>query len=92
MPRDEAEVTPQLFADIFEHDRRGAAILEHLIRRFVRPAETRGGIDAVLTTYKRLGNREPLDYIVSMINRAAGVVDEPPAELAEPELEDPLEG
>ncbi len=90
--RPEPEITPQLFADIFEHDRRGAAILEHLIKRFVRPAETRGGIDAVLTTYKRLGNREPLDYIVSMMNRAAGIEDEPPTETPAPELEDPLAG
>lgn len=81
----EPEISPQLFADIFEHDRRGAAILEHLIKRFVRPAETRGGIDAVLTTYKRLGNREPLDYIMLMINRAQGVED---LEQAEPDVDD----
>jgi len=83
--RPESEITPQLFADVFEHDRRGAAILEHLVKRFVRPAETRGGIDAVLTTYKRLGNREPLDYIMLMINRAAGVPEDGPAGEDDPE-------
>jgi hypothetical protein len=64
-----------MFADIFEHDRRGAAILDHMIRRFVRPAVTSGGIDAVLMTYHNQGARMPLDYIMQQINRAAGEPD-----------------
>lgn len=67
----------QDYADLFETDRRGARILEDLIQRFVRPPVTDGGIDAVLKTYERLGQRRPLDFIASMINRANGVqVDE----------------
>lgn len=65
--------TPQDYADLFEVDKRGQRILEDLILRFVRPPVTDGGIDAVLKTYERLGQRRPLDYITSMINRANGV-------------------
>lgn len=65
--------TPQDYAALFEDDRRGAAILEHLTRTFARPAVTTGGIDAVLQTYQREGQRRVLDFIVNQINRARGV-------------------
>lgn len=67
------EITPRDYADLFETDKRGARILEDLIRRFVRPPVTEGGIDAVLKTYDRLGQRRPLDFICTMIDRANGV-------------------
>lgn len=69
--------SPQDYADLFEVDKRGQRILEDLIRRFVRPAVSKGGIDAVLQTYERAGQRAPLDYITTMINRANGVADDP---------------
>jgi len=65
--------TPQDYAALFEDDRRGAAILEHLTRMFARPAVTTGGIDAVLQTYQRDGQRRVIEFIVSQINRAHGV-------------------
>lgn len=65
--------TPQDYADLFETDKRGARILEHLLLRFVRPPVTKGGIDAILQTYDHMGQRKPLDFIVSQINRANGV-------------------
>lgn len=64
---------PQDYKDLFEEDLRGAAILEHLIRIFVRPPVVDGGIDAVLKTYERGGQRKPLDFITAQINRANGV-------------------
>lgn len=67
------DVTPELFREIFEVDKRGAAILEHLIQRFTLPAVTDGGIDAVLKTYERMGLQKLLQYIVGQINRANGV-------------------
>lgn len=73
----EQKPTPQDYADLFEVDKRGQRILEDLICRFVRPSVTDGGIDAVLKTYERLGQRKPLDFITSMINRANGVADDP---------------
>lgn len=66
-------ITPDLFRDLFETDKRGAAILEHLIQRFSQPAVTDGGIDAVLKTYERMGQTKPIHYIAAMINRANGV-------------------
>ena len=67
--------TPDLYKQVFEDDRRGAAILEHLTQLFARPAVTTGGIDAVLQTYHRDGQRRVLEFIVGQINRANGVKD-----------------
>lgn len=67
--------TPDLYKQVFEDDRRGAAILEHLTLMFARPAVTTGGIDAVLQTYHRDGARRVLEFIVGQINRANGVQD-----------------
>lgn len=66
---------PDLYKQIFEDDKRGAAILEHLTQVFARPAVVKGGIDAVLETYQRDGQRRVLEFIVSQINRAHGVDD-----------------
>jgi len=73
----EQKPTPQDYADIFEVDKRGQRIMEDLICRFVRSSVTDGGIDAVLKTYERIGQRKPLDFITSMINRANGVAEDP---------------
>lgn len=67
------EVTPKLFREIFEVDKRGQAILEYLITRFSQPAVTDGGIDAVLKTYERMGSTKVVQHIVGQINRANGV-------------------
>jgi hypothetical protein len=68
-----SEVNSKLYKELFEDDRRGAAILEDLTRRFARPAVTTGGIDAVLQTYHRDGMRRVVEFIVTQINRANGV-------------------
>jgi hypothetical protein len=68
-------VDAALYARVFETHHEGALILEDLIRRFVRPPVSQGGIDAVLQTYDRAGQRRVPDYIVAMINRAHGVED-----------------
>lgn len=65
--------TPAEYKALFEDDRRGAAILEHLTLTFARPAVVKGGIDAVLETYQRDGQRRVLEFIVTQINRAHGV-------------------
>ncbi|SEI78757.1 hypothetical protein [Achromobacter sp. NFACC18-2] len=69
-------VDPSVYKEIFEDDRRGAAVLEDLIQRFARPQVNSGGIDAVLKTYERGGMRLVLDFITAQINRANGVPDE----------------
>lgn len=68
--------TAQDYSDLFEVDRRGAAILEDLILRFTRPPVTDGGIDAVLKTYERMGQRRVIDFIVGQINQASGLAGE----------------
>ena len=66
--------TAQDYADIFDTDRRGARILEHMISKFERPAVVKGGIDAVLQTYVRMGQRNVLDFINNQIAVANGVI------------------
>lgn len=68
-----SEVTPEMYARVFENHAEGVLILEDLVRRFHRPAQLSGGIDAVLTTYHREGSRAVVDFIVSQCNRANGV-------------------
>jgi hypothetical protein len=68
-----------MYRDIFETDRRGAAIFEDLYKRFAAHAKvhTEGGIDAVLKTYQASAHREVIEYIVRQINRANGVDTDP---------------
>lgn len=68
-------VTPAMFKELFEDNRTGQLVLEHLVSRFSKNAVTDGGIDAVLKTYLRVGERRPIDYILTQINRANGVPD-----------------
>lgn len=69
------EQWPELYRQIFEVDKRGAAILEHMVQRFSQPASTEGGIDAVLKTYHRMGQHSVVQHIIQMINRANSVPD-----------------
>ena len=69
------EVTPETYLDVFERHPAGAAVLENLIAIFTQPAVTDGGIDAVLKTYQRMGQRRVLDHIINQINRANNVPD-----------------
>lgn len=66
-----------MFKRVFEEHHEGAMCLELLIQRFSRSSVTVGGIDAIITTYQRLGAREVLDHIVNRINRANGVQEDP---------------
>jgi hypothetical protein len=78
-PIDRAELSA-MFRDVFEADRRGAAILEHLLLRFGRThVHVDGGIDAVLRTYRSAAHREILDYIVALVNEGNGVPDSNPS-------------
>jgi hypothetical protein len=69
------EVTPAMYKEVFEDGRTGQLVLEHLIQVFTEQAVTSGGIDAVLKTYQRMGQRRVLDFIITQINRAHGVPD-----------------
>lgn len=67
------DVTPAMYLELFEQHPTGRLVLEHLIQAFTQPAVTDGGIDAVLKTYQRMGQRRVLDFIINQINRAQGV-------------------
>jgi hypothetical protein len=68
-----AAANAETYKQIFEDDVRGASILEDLVGRFSRPAVVKGGIDAVLETYSRAGNRAVIDYIFRRLEQANGV-------------------
>lgn len=68
--------TPQDYADIFEVDKRGARILEDLIRKFYRQPPKSVGIDRVLDTHEYMGKRAVLDHITIQIDRAHGVPED----------------
>lgn len=66
-----------LYRDVFEVDRRGAAVLEDLIQRFGHTrVHVDGGIDAVLKTYRAAAHREVLDHILRQINKANGLPED----------------
>lgn len=69
------DVTPAMYKELFEDNRTGELVLEHLVSMFSKSAVTDGGIDAVLKTYMRVGERRVLDHILRQINRAHGVPD-----------------
>lgn len=73
-PKDPSAIA-ELYRQIFEVDKRGAAILEDLVKRFSKPASVQGGIDAVLKTYLHMGEHRVVQHIVNQINRANGVSD-----------------
>jgi hypothetical protein len=67
------QVTPEMYARVFENHAEGALILEDLVKKFHRPAQLSGGIDAVLNTFHREGARSVVDHIVRQCNLANGV-------------------
>lgn len=72
----EQRPTPQDYADLFEVDKRGARILEDLIKRFYRPPSKASGIDRILDAHEFIGRRQVLDFIATQINRANGVPED----------------
>lgn len=71
---------PQTYRRLFEDNADGVAVLEDLVARFTRPQVSKGGIDAVLTTYEHGGMRKVLDFILQQINRANGVTEDVPTD------------
>lgn len=75
------ENLPHLYKAIFEDDRRGQVLLEDLQRRFcLRPDPNDFSQEGMLRGFVRTHQREVVEYIVRMINRAAGVDDAEPQE------------
>lgn len=66
------EVTPAMYRELFEQNHTGVVVLEDMVRRFSKPAQLEGGIDAVIKTYHRMGEHGVIQHIVAQINRANG--------------------
>ena len=62
-------MTPSDYRLIFKDHKVGASILKDMEKRFSQPAVTDGGVDAVIKTYQRYGQREVIDFIKMMIER-----------------------
>jgi hypothetical protein len=69
----QAPLPPEVYARVFENMPEGVQILEDLVRRFHRPAKLEGGIDAIIQTYHREGQRAVVDFIINRCNQANGV-------------------
>jgi len=74
-----ADDLPALYREVFEEDRRGAAILEDLQRRFGGvQVHTTGGVDAVLKTFHSASQAAVIGHIFRMINKANSPDDADP--------------
>lgn len=62
-----------LYRDIFETDKRGAALFDDLAARFAKGPAAGFDAAAVNQTFARAHQRKVIDYILNRINRANGV-------------------
>lgn len=69
-------ISPSLYADVFEDDKRGAAILDELIAVYGSNPYVKGGADAARQTDFNAGTLEVVQFILRKINRAHGVNDD----------------
>ena len=72
---DTNKATPEDYALIFESHRVGQKILEDLIARFGHTRSHSEGIDRILDTFEKAGQRKVVDYIALQINKSHGVRD-----------------
>lgn len=75
-----AEVTPEMYARVFENHAEGVLILEDLVRRFGRNPYVRGGLDAQRETDYNAGQLSVPTFILNQINRANGVPNDEPVD------------
>lgn len=73
-----AQVTPEMYARVFENHAEGVLILEDLVKRFGGNPYVRGGIDAQRQTDFRAGQLSVPTFILNQINRANGVPEDEP--------------
>jgi len=71
----EIEVTPEMYARVFENHAEGALVFEDLVRRFGGNPYVRGDKAAERETTYRAGRRAVVDFMLGRINQAHGVND-----------------
>lgn len=69
-PKLSAAALADLYHQVFEQDKRGAAIFDDLVQRFSKPAVVEGGIDAVIKTFHGMGEHAVIQHIIRQINLA----------------------
>lgn len=65
------------YKEIFDLNKDGEAILDDLIKRFMRNPYVQGGQEAERESCYRAGQNSVIQHILKQINRADGVDDEP---------------
>lgn len=66
------EVTPEMYARVFENHAEGKLILEDMVRRFCGSTYVRGGHEADREQCYRAGRYDVIQHILNQINIAAG--------------------
>lgn len=70
------EVTPEMYARVFETHHEGRLILEDLVKRFASNPYVKGGLEADRETCYRAGKSSVPNFILQQINIANGVNDD----------------
>jgi hypothetical protein len=68
-----AQVTPEMYARVFDSLPEGKLVLEDLVTRFARNPFVRGGPEGDRETCFRAGQLAVPTFILNQVNRAAGV-------------------
>lgn len=71
------EVSPTDWRYVFEQTPGGREVLDQLVKQFGRSVFVKGGLEGDRETAFRAGQRSVLDYILTQINIANGVQDNP---------------
>lgn len=73
----EPQVTPEMYARVFDSHHEGRLILEDLVKRFAGNPYVKGGQEADRETCYRAGQARVPNFILLQINVANGVSDGP---------------
>lgn len=70
------QVTPEMYARVFDGHAEGALILEDLVARFGGNPYVAGGLEGDRETAYRAGRGSVVHFILGKINQANGVTDD----------------
>lgn len=78
------DLQAQKYSQIFEDDKRGAAIFDELVHKFGGEVYVPGGLEGARQTDYRAGQLSVLNFILRKINQAHGVNQNETIELDPP--------
>lgn len=70
MSRRPGPLEPAAYARLFEGAPDGPAVLDELMRIYSKGVSSKPGIDGIVDTYRNIGAREVIEFIVRKINVA----------------------